>query len=141
LSPILFNLYINSIVDDLEKANTDPVIVGDVQVNSLLYADNIILLSSTQEGLQNSLNVISNFCSSWKLDVNQEKSKTMIFNSNGKTYMNSFNLKEKHLETVKSYCYLGVTIKYTDNLSISSKLLIEKGRKAWFKIKKDCWFK
>jgi hypothetical protein len=69
LSPILFNLYINSIVDDLEKAKTDPVIVGDVQVNSLLYADDIILLSSTQEGLQNSLNVLSNFCSSWKLDV------------------------------------------------------------------------
>ena len=61
LSPILFNLYINSIVDDLEKAKTDPVIVGDVQVNSLLYADDIILLSSTQEGLQNSLNVLSNF--------------------------------------------------------------------------------
>jgi hypothetical protein len=47
MSPILFNLYINSIVDDLEKAKTDPVIVGDVQVNSLLYADDIILLSST----------------------------------------------------------------------------------------------
>jgi retron-type reverse transcriptase len=28
LSPILFNLHINSIVDDLEKAKTDPVIVG-----------------------------------------------------------------------------------------------------------------
>jgi hypothetical protein len=73
--PILFKLYINNIVDDLEKAKTDPVIVGDVQVNSLLYADDIILLSSTQEGLQNSLNVSSNFCSSWKLDVSQEKSK------------------------------------------------------------------
>ena len=137
LSPILFNLYINSIVDDLEKAKTDPVIVGDVQVKSLLYADDIILLSSTQEGLQNSLNVSSNFCSSWKLDVSQEKSKAIVFNSNGKTYMNSFNLKGKHLETVKSYCYLGVTIKYTGNLNISSKLLMEKGRKAWFKIKKN----
>jgi hypothetical protein len=136
LRPILFNLYINSIVDDLEKAKTDPVIVGDVQVNSLLYADDIILLSSTQEGLQNSLNVSSNFCSSWKLDVNQEKSKAIVFNSNGKTYMNSFNLKRKYMETVKSYCYLGVTIKYTGNLNISSKLLMEKRRKAWFKIKK-----
>ena len=37
---------------------------------------------------------------------------------------------------MKSYCYLGVTIKYTGNLNISSKLLMEKGRKAWFKIKK-----
>ena len=105
------------------------VIVGDVQANSLLYADDIILLSNTQEGLQN-------VCSSWKLDVNQEKSKAIVFNSNSKTYMNDFNLKGKHLETVKSYCYLGMTIKYTGNLNISSKLLMEKGRKAWFKIKK-----
>ena len=95
-------------------------------------------MSSTQKGLQNSLNVLRNVCSSWKLDVNQEKSKAIdiVFNSNGKTYKNSFNLKGKHLETVKSYYYLGVTIKYTGNLNISSKLLMEKGRKAWFKIKK-----
>ena len=64
------------------------------------------------------------------------KSKATVFNSNGKTYMNSFNLKGKHLETVKSYCYLGVTINYIGYLYISSKLLMEKGRKAWFKIKK-----
>jgi hypothetical protein len=126
----MFNLYISSIVDDIEKAKTDPIIIGDVQVNSFLYADDIILLSSTQEGLQNSLNVLSNFCSSWKLDVNQEKSKAIVFNSNGKTYMNSFNLTGKHLETVKSYCYLGVTIKYTGNLNISSKLLMEKEYKS-----------
>jgi hypothetical protein len=37
------------------------------------------------KGLQNSLNVLSNFCSSWKLDVNQEKLKAIVFNSNGKT--------------------------------------------------------
>jgi hypothetical protein len=132
----MFNLYISSIVDDIEKAKTDPIIVGDVQVNSFLYADDIILLSSTQEGLQNSLNVLSNFCSSWKLDVNQVKSKVIVFKSNGNTYMNSFNIKGKHLATVKSYCYLGVTIKHTGNLNISSKLLMEKGRQAWFKIKK-----
>jgi hypothetical protein len=37
---------------------------------------------------------------------------------------------------VKSYCYLGLNIKYTGNLNMSSKILMEKGRKAWFKIKK-----
>jgi hypothetical protein len=37
---------------------------------------------------------------------------------------------------VKSYCYLGLNIKYTGNLNMSSKILMKKGRKAWFKIKK-----
>ena len=37
---------------------------------------------------------------------------------------------------MKSYCYLGLNIKYTGNLNMSSKILMKKGRKAWFKIKK-----
>jgi hypothetical protein len=45
--------------------------VNSIQFFALLYADDIILLSSTQEGLQN-------VCSSWKLDVNQEKSKAIV---------------------------------------------------------------
>jgi hypothetical protein len=29
-----------------------PVVMGDIEINSLLYADDIILLSSTEKGLQ-----------------------------------------------------------------------------------------
>jgi hypothetical protein len=42
-----YNILHLYLVDDREKAKTDPVIVGDVQANALLYADDIILLSST----------------------------------------------------------------------------------------------
>ena len=59
----------------------------------------------------------------------------MIFNSNGKTFLNSFKFNKNYLETVKSYCYLGITIKYTGNFNVSPQILMEKGRKAWFKIK------
>lgn len=73
--PILFNLYINDLVKELNNANTDPVVIGDIYLNSLLYADDIVLLSNSQEGLQNSLNVLKYFCCLWKLDVNKHKSK------------------------------------------------------------------
>ena len=79
-------------------------------VNSLLYADDIILLSSADKGLQKSLDVANKFCTDWKLDVNHEKSKVMVFNSNGKSYLNKFKYQDCVLETVKSYSYLGVTI-------------------------------
>jgi hypothetical protein len=130
-------LYINNIVNDLKIGHTHPLVVGDVTVTTLLYADNIILVSESKEGLQHGLNVLSKFGSSWKLEVNTNKSKIMIFNSNGKSFLNHFKLdNEEYLETVKSYCYLGVTVIYTGNLSQTSKNLMEKGRKAWFKIKK-----
>ena len=136
LSPILFNLYIDDLITNLNKEQTEPVEIGDTSVSCLLYADDIILLSSTQGGLQKSLDVLEKFCTSWKLEVNEQKSKVIVFNSNGKSYLNRFKFKNNIIETVKSYCYLGVTLKYTGNLNSSSKILMEKGRKAWFKIKK-----
>jgi hypothetical protein len=62
LSPILLNYFINNLVDDLNKDNTDPVVIGDTLVNILLYADDIVLLSQSKEGLQNSLNILHDFC-------------------------------------------------------------------------------
>ena len=121
---------------NLNETQIDPVVIGDISINSLLYADDIILLSSTESGLQKSLDELNKFCSSWKLDVNKEKSKVMIFNSNGKTHLNYFKINDVHIETVKTYCYLGITLKYNGNINVSTKLLMEKGRKAWFKIKK-----
>ena len=137
LSPTLFNLFINGLINDLDNSSIDPVSVGDVKVTSLMYADDIILLSESQEGLQKSLDILNNFCSSWKLEVNKQKSKIIVFNSNGKSHFNHFHINNEKLETVKSYCYLGIVISYTGNLNLSKTHLMEKGRKAWFKIKKS----
>lgn len=104
---------------ELNNANTDPVVIGDISLNSVLYADDIVVLSNSQEGLQNSLNVLIDFCCSWKLDVNKQKSKIIVFNSNGKTHSKCFKSNNEYLETVKSYCYLGLNIKYTGNLNMS----------------------
>ncbi len=86
--------------------------------------------------MQSILNTLNKFCISWKLQVNKQKSKVIIFNSNGKSFLNHFKIENDILETVKSYCYLGVTINYTGNLNLAKAVLMEKGRKAWFKINK-----
>lgn len=95
-----------------------------------MYADDIILLSESKEGLQSALDVLQKFCMSWKLEVNSQKSKIIVFNSNGKSFLNHFKIGNKTLETVKSYCYLGITINFTGNLNLSKTILMDKGRKA-----------
>ena len=50
----------------------------------------------------------------------------MVFNSNGKSHVNTFKYKCFILETVESYCYLG---------SILGIFLMENGRKAAFSLK------
>jgi hypothetical protein len=136
LSHLLCHYFINNLVDDLNKDNTDPVVIGDTSVNILLYADDIVLLSQSKEGLQNSLNILHDFCYIWKLKVNTDKSKIMIFNSNGKTYLNQFTYNSVDFETVANYCYLGMVLKFNGNFNLAINTLMKKARKAYFKIKK-----
>ena len=92
LSPLLFTLFINDLVKSLDSSECDPVVSGDLTINSLLYADDTILLSNSEEALQKSLNCLNEFCDNWKLNVNHEKSKVMVFNSNGKSLYKSFQI-------------------------------------------------
>ena len=136
LSPILFNMFINGIVDKLKSSNANPVTIGNEKINCLLYADDLVLLSSCPNGLQKCLDALQDFCTSWKLEVNIDKSKVLIFNSNGKSFLNYFSYNNKTVETVNQYCYLGVILKCNGNFNLAISTLTEKARKAYFKIKR-----
>jgi hypothetical protein len=58
---------------------------GDLQniqiiffIGSLLFADDLLVISESKEGLQNSINKLSDFCDNWQLTVNVKKTKTMV---------------------------------------------------------------
>ena len=63
LSPTLFNLFMNDVFKKLKEGNFDPVTLnGQDPINALAYADDIVLLSTTPEGLQRALNIMDKFC-------------------------------------------------------------------------------
>ena len=71
-----------------------PVSIGDVHINCLMYADDVVLMSSSKEGLQNRNNKLP-FAENWHLTVNLSKPKVSVFNKSGhlkKIYIN-FNNK------------------------------------------------
>lgn len=140
LSPIFFNIFINQIIDILDNHSTDPISIDNSKLHCLLYADDLVLLSSSPAGLQNSLDLLAKFCSDWKLEINLTKSKAMIFNSNGKTFLDFFKINGSYIETIDKYCYLGIVLKYNGNFNLASNVLQDKARKALFKVKKTLGF-
>ena len=54
-----------------------------VKMFMLLYADDIVLFGNSAEQLQDSLNLLSNYCKRWKLTVNINKTKVMVFRKGG----------------------------------------------------------
>ena len=77
---MLFNLYLNDLAFSFDNVLSDPfVLPNGTRLNSLLYADDLIILSRSKLGLQNCLNVLSSYCNSWMLRINPKKTKIMIF--------------------------------------------------------------
>ena len=50
-----------------------------VKTFMLLYADDIVIFGNSAEQLQDSLNLLSNYCQRWKLTVNINKTKVLVF--------------------------------------------------------------
>ena len=80
LSPLLFNLFINDIPHIFDKS-CNPIVLNNIKINSLMYADDLLILSETEQGLKDSLNRLSIYNEKWLLKVNYNKTKTMIFQS------------------------------------------------------------
>jgi hypothetical protein len=54
--------------------------------------------------------------------------------------VNEFSYNNNIIQTVSKYCYLGVMLKCNGNFNVAVSLLMEKARKAYFKIKKTFGF-
>ena len=63
--------FINDLPSVLRNA-FNGFIIGDVNLYCLLYADDLVFLSNSKEGLQRSLDTLKNYSLSWGLEVNLE---------------------------------------------------------------------
>ena len=78
LSPTLFAIFINDLANEIKETgigvplNIDPneTIAESTLVNILLYADDIVLFASNEMDLQILLNIVENWCTKWRLEVN-----------------------------------------------------------------------
>ena len=64
------------------------------------------------------------------------KSKVLVFNSNGKSFINYFRYNDQIIETVNQYNYLGIVFKNNGKFNLGIASIMDKARKAYFKIKK-----
>ena len=117
LSPILFSLFMNDLVDFLPLG----VNVAGVNIKVLLYADDIVLLANSPNDLQTMINTLYDYCKTWSLCVNLQKSKVLVFRTGNRISSNMrFRYGNNDIEVVNSYKYLGVLL--TFNLSYKSHL-------------------
>ena len=89
LSPILFNIFLSDIQMEFDNPGHNHLL-SNTEVSSLLWADDILILSTSAEGLQQKLDNLKRYCLYNKLKVNTEKTKIMIFNKSGRNMKDKF---------------------------------------------------
>ena len=91
----------------------------------------MVLIGKSVEELQTSLQNIFTYCEKWGLEVNTEKTKTMVFRKRGQiknTEKWSYNNIE--LQNVDNFNYLGVVFQCTGGFQLNSQHVIGKAVKA-----------
>lgn len=103
------------------------MVLNSTKLNCLIYADDVLLLSESKEGLQSCLNALQLYCDYWKLQINIGKTKVMIF-SVGKMKKENmqFKLYDSVIETVEKYKYLGILLSCNGNLKHAAEQCIKK---------------
>ena len=127
----MFNIFINDLFEELDKSNTDPVTINNIDhLSALMFADDLILISTTKDGLQKSLNALDSYVKKWKLEINLKKTKFMTFSKSNHAEKQQFFIGNKILENTKEYKYLGITINKKDSFSPALTDLSCKARRA-----------
>ena len=109
LSPLLFSLYVNDLHDSLPGG----VQIGNTTVKVLMYADDIVLLSTCPRQLQCMINSLATYCNTWGLKVNLNKSKIVVFREGPRLSSSlSWIFENSPIEIVNEYMYLGMLLTY-----------------------------
>ena len=111
LSPKLFNEFLSDLPGYLN--NSDGICIDNTPFTHLLYADDVVLISESAKGLQNSIDKLHTFCSEWHLIVNTSKTKVMQFGVKDQT---CFLYNKQGIENVNMFKYLGHTISTHRNM-------------------------
>jgi len=136
MSPTLFNFYISDIPDLMDDPDCDPVILHNLRVACLMFADDIVLISESADGLQNSLNKLQQYCEKWMLSINTKKTQVLVMNKQGRCLDDlSFTFNQEKLHVVNQYKYLGLLISSSGSFTKSVENLSLRAMKAMFKIK------
>jgi hypothetical protein len=135
-NPLLFGLYLDALEGRLDGRECDAPTLANVHVWLLLFADDLVLISESEVGLQQLLNTLQQFCNERGLIMNVAKTKAMVFN-----FVNpcqKFVFKGDVIEKVQTFKYLGILLETTLNLDNAMEHLAAATRCSLFALNCCC---
>jgi hypothetical protein len=142
LSPTLFGLIIDESEDWLLHMVPDSSVhVGPKRTPILLYADDLVLLATSEDELQALLDTLGRFCDDKLLTVGLQKTQAVVFCSPRHPAQPeiSVSYKGSPIAQVPEYKYLGVVFHWNEGASRGGALLIAAAERTSMAIMQRAW--
>ena len=128
---MLFGLYVDGLEKHLlQTADIDAPTLSGVLVPLLLYADDLVLMSTSAAGLQKQLDALASFSDQRQLTVNLSKTKVVVFEARH-SHVADLVLNSAVVERVESYKYLGFTSHANKDMSFGTAVLVAAARRQY----------
>ncbi|MDA8042237.1 MAG: reverse transcriptase domain-containing protein [Pirellulales bacterium] len=108
LPPWLFNVFMDRVMREAQRQFPSEVRLSTGNVGVLLFADNMVVMVESVEGLQHNMQVMSGVLSKWELKVNWRKTKVMRVARKSEDC--EVKIGEEVIDQVDEMKYLGVII-------------------------------
>ena len=129
-SCILFVLYVNVMIKMIKQSCPLDGFLSWLHV--MVMMDDTILLSTTKEGMKNKIKIMYDFCDSYGMSVNNNKTKFMVVNGSSED-MESIIYNNNTINYCKQYIYLGSP--FTDDGNPSTAIKIQANNKMCHALK------
>ena len=129
LSPTLFGIFFDGLHDHLQQhAPTAGLQLQSGRwVTSLVYADDVVLLSWSAQGLQQLISSMHQFCAGMGLTISPTKTEVMVFHGPA---AGSWHVNGQTLPVSSSFKYLGLIFHESGSWTAAFKRLLQNGNGA-----------
>ena len=139
LSPLLFIIYMNDIIEICEKKSKKFHVgyrnLQSIQISSGAFADDLIILAGSKNDLQTNINSWHETMKTYDMIINKKKTKVMIIGDENETL--NIHIDNDKIEQVKTYKYLGVEIAHDGKYDTEINSRINSFMKVYNLIKND----
>ena len=148
LSPLLFALYLNDLQEHLSKAYNglsssfnliqdwvqDEDTLVFLKLFTILYADDTVVFAESRAELQAAMHGMLHYCIMWKLDINVQKAKVVIYGSKPGVKELDFKFGEHNINVISEYTYLGICFPCNNNMNKGISVLKNQASRAMFSL-------
>ena len=142
LSPFLFAIFLNDLewyfrqnnISGLSCEFNDEDLYMFIKIFILMYADDTVIFSHSQNDLQIALDTFENYCKEWRLTDNVAKTKIMVISRGRISRTMKFHYNNSELEIANAYKYLGIYLARSGSFNQAKKHIAEQANKALFSL-------